>query len=332
MSTADLNAACDLDAAWFTQLAFSTLFNTESNSQHNENGFNGVQMPIGLANIREQSMMRFEGLRKIDVDSQALFPADHFRPADVFGEQFLSHAVYASLFNQHIFQLQRVEKLDFNRCVLGEIQNRFYRNSMPEDFFYNAASWGSKKRQNQIEKFQIDRPRPRVCDFIFIEKREVKRRILSGNSVPIFDSDFLEEADDPTQAALPLIEEKTERLIERLGELLVGVTDNKLAKDLLDFTRVLGVVLSCGNADVTSPGYQQFMIDWDSAPQPIQGATPLQATLWKWLFVNFPDDRSKYFHNADEGEADRHRKTMARSRRLEGLNTLIGDFMARAQL
>ena len=332
MSATDLGAACDLDAAWFTQLAFSTLFKTESNSQLNENEFDSSGMFIDAMSISEQSSKRFKSLRAINVDGQHLYPANHFQPADHFGQQFLSHAVYASLFNQHISQLQRIEKLDFNRCVLGEIQNSFYRNSMPEVFFYDAASWGSKKRQNQIEKFRIGRPRPRICDFIFSEKKEVKRRILSGNSVPIFDSDFLEEADDLTQVALPLIEEKIERLIERLDEILVGATDNKLAKDLLDFTRVLGVVLSCGNADVTSPGYQQFMIDWDSAPQPIQGATPLQATLWKWLFVNFPNDRDKYFHNKGDSNSDINKKTKARSRRLEGLNTLIGDFMARAQV
>ena len=332
MSATDSDAACDLEAAWFTQLAFSTLFKTESNSQLNENKFDSSEMFIDAMSISEQSSKRFKSLRAINVDGQHLYPANHFQPADYFGQQFLSHAVYASLFDQHISRLQRVEKLDFNRCVLGEIQNRFYRNSMPEDFFYDAASWGSKKRQNQIEKFQIGRPKPRVCDFIFSEKKEVKRRILSGNSVPIFDSDFLEEADDPTQAALPLIEKKTERLIKRLDELLMGATDNKLAKDLLDFTRVLGVVLSCGNADVTSPGYQQFMIDWDSAPKPIQGATSLQATLWKWLFVSFPDDRDKYFHSKGDSNSVINKKTKARSRRLEGLNTLIGDFMARAQV
>jgi spermidine/putrescine-binding protein len=120
-------------------------------------------------------------------------------------------------------------------------------------------------------------------------------------------------------------------LYRKLSQLPKGIPDNNLAKEFLDFINALGICLNCNANPVTQAAYQQFMIDWNSAPQPVQGATWVQALLWKWLYISFPADRSKYFAAANEPDILKHKKTVARSRRLEGLNDLISDYIARAQ-
>ena len=114
--------------------------------------------------------------------------------------------------------------------------------------------------------------------------------------------------------------------------MLSGIPDIKLAKDFLDFRNMLGVVFNCAVSSVTPSGYQQLMIEWNSAPQPSQGATEIQGLLWKWLYINFPKDRAKYFHDANESAAVINRKTKARNRRVEDLKDFLNDTIARAQL
>ena len=133
-------SSTELNVAWFNQPAFQNLFKAESNSQLNENCFNSAQMRIDLADIRDQSLLRFKRLRKIDVAGQSLFPPNYFQPADDFGRQFLSHAVYASLLDQHISELHVVDDKLLNNSVLGELQTQFYLGSSPEHFFTRLLS------------------------------------------------------------------------------------------------------------------------------------------------------------------------------------------------
>lgn len=324
MSTTALN---DL---WFTQPQFSDLFDRESNSQLNENQFDGSTMLINAKGISQQSLKRFKNLCAVEVNGQALFPASHFDDADDFGWQFLSHAVYEALLDDHITDLKSKSSKTFTLSVLGEIQNQFYFESWPEYFFYDAATWDARTRQTQIEKFRIGRPSPKVCDYVADQKRKTIRKISTGKRVQTKKGDPLSQADNSTNASALLNTDDIDVLFQRLTELMTEITDNKLAEDFLDFKGALGVVLKCGGDAVTPDRYQQFMKDWNDAPQPIRGATWIQGLLWKWLYVRFPDERSKYFHGKNDSDSVKHRVSMARSRRLENLNEFLKSAVMRA--
>ena len=287
-------------------------------------------MLINAAGISQQSLKRFKNLRAGEVNSQALFPASHFDDADDFGWQFLSHAVYECLLDGHITDLQSKSSKTFLHGVLGEIQNQFYFESWPEYFFYDVATWDAQTRQTQIEKFRIGRPSPKVCDYVADQKRKTIRKISTGNKAQTRKGDPLSQADNSTNASALLNTDDIDVLFQRLTELLTEITDNKLAEDFLDFKGALGIVLKCGGDAVTPDRYQQFMKEWDKAPQPIRGATWIQGLLWKWLYVRFPDERSKYFHGGNDSESVRHRVSVARSRRLENLNEFMKSAVIRA--
>lgn len=323
----------ELHVGWFAQPAFSGSVNSESISQLNENDFDAAQMRIDVKNTSRQSSKRFQSLLEIKKeDGQALFPTNHFQPADDFGWEFLSHAVYTSLLDQHISKLRSGDVKSLHDSVLVEIQTQFYLDSSPACFFDDAYSWDSRELRDKIEEFQIDRPSERVRDYVSLRRIKVTRQISTGNRTPIKSRDYLSQADNLTQAAASQSSAETARLYRKLSQLPNRIPDNNLAKDFLDFTNALGVVLNCGANPVTQSAYQQFMIDWNSAPQPVQGATWIQALLWKWLYMSSPANRSKYFADANESDTVKHKKTVARSRRLKGLNDSISDYIARAQL
>ena len=94
------------------------------------------------------------------------------------------------------------------------------------------------------------------------------------------------------------------RLFEKYSDLLSVIPDIKLADDFQDLRNMLSIVLNCSDNPVTPLAYQQFMDDWDSTPQPIQGALEIQAILWKWLYMKFPEDREKYFHNKTDSATE----------------------------
>ena len=325
MSTTELNDV------WFAQPAFSNSFDKESNWQISENEFDGSMMMIDATSISQQSLERFKNLRAIKVDSQILFPASHFDDADDFGWQFLSHGVYQFLLDRHIAELQSKSSKTFTLSVLGEIQNQFYVESWPEYFFYDAAEWDVRKRQTKIEEFRIKRPSIKVCDYVVDQKRKVIQKVSSGNRIRIKASDPLAQADNSTNAAESLSSIEIESLFQKLTELLTEITDNKLAEDFLDFTNALGVVLNCSGDAVTRDRYQHFMEEWNDAPQPIRGATWIQGLLWKWLYVRFSNERSKYFHGENESDSVKHKISMARSRRLENLNEFLKSAVMRVK-
>lgn len=327
MSTTELNVD------WFNQPAFPSAFDKESNSQLNENEFDGDEMRIDVARARERTIKRFENLRALKVNGEDLFPADHFRTADTFGGQFLSHAVYASLLDHHISKLHVADDKLLHNSVLGEVQTQFYLDSSPKYFFYYASSWDSRKRQNKIEAFRIQRPTEKVCDYVDFRKIKVVRQILTGNRNPIKKKDdYLSQAVNPSQEAASISSAETLRLFEEYSDLLSVIPDIKLADDFQDLRNMLSIVLNCADNPVTPLAYQQFMIDWNKAPQPIQGALEIQAILWKWLYMKFPKDREKYFHDATDSATVINRKTKARSRRLKDLNDFLNDTIARANL
>ena len=320
-----------LNGVWFAQPAIAQLVGRESNIQLSENQFDPSTMLIDVASIGQQSLERFEKLRAVKANNQVIFPANYFRPADHFGDQFLSNAIYTSLLDLHISKLRSGDIKTFHDSVLGEIQNQFFWDSSPAYFFSDANSCDSGELRDKIEEFQIDRPSERVRDYVSLRRIKVTRQISKGNRTPFNSRDDLSQAYNPTQAAASQSSAQTARLYRKLSQLPKEIPDNNLAKEFLDFVNALGVVLNCGANPVTQAAYQQFMIDWNSAPQPVQGATWVQALLWKWLFISFPANRSKYFAVANEPDIDKHKKTVARSRRLKGLNDLISDYIARAQ-
>ncbi len=323
-------SATALNDLWFTQQRFSDLFDQESNSQLNENLFDGSTMLINANGISQQSLRRFKNLRAVAVNGQALFPASHFDDADDFGWQFLSHAVYEALLDDHITDLKSKSSKTFTLGVLGEIQNQFYIESWPEYFFYDAAEWDAQERQSKIEKFRIARPSVKVCDYVADQKKKTIRKISTGKRVQTKKGAPLSQADNSTYASALLNMDDIDVLFQRLTELLTEITDNKLAEDFLDFKCALGVVLKCGGDAVTPDRYQQFMKDWNDAPQPIRGATWIQGLLWKWLYVRFPDERSKYFHCENDSDSVKHKISVARSRRLENMNELLKNAAMRA--
>jgi len=321
-----------LNDHWFTQPQFSALFDQESNSQLNENEFDGSKLSFNAVGISKQSLKRFENLRAVEVNGQALFPASHFDDADDFGWQFLSHAVYENLLDDHITDLKSKSSETHTLSVLGEIQNRFYFESWPEYFFYDVATWDARTRQTKIEEFRIGRPSDKVCKFVADRRRSTSRCISTGKRVQTKKGDPLSQADNSTNASALLNTDDIDVLFQRLTELLTEVTDNKLAEDFLDFKGALGVVLKCGGDAVTPDRYQQFMKEWNDAPQPIRGATWIQGLLWKWLYVRFPRERSKYFHDENDSDSVKHKVSMARSRRLENLNEFLKSAAMRASL
>lgn len=319
-----------LNDHWFTQPQFSALFDQESNSQLNENKFDGSTILINAVGISQQSLKRFENLRAVEVNGQALFPASHFDDADDFGWQFLSHAVYEFLLNEHITDLRSQSPDLYMLGVLGKIQNEFFCESWPENFFYDVAEWDARTRQTKIEDFRIGRPSLKVCDYVVKHKRKTTWKISTGNKVQTKKGAPLSQADSSTYVTESLDSADIDFLFERLTELLTEITDNKLAEDFLDFKGALGIVLKCGGDAVTPDRYQQFMKEWNDAPQPIRGATWIQGLLWKWLYVRFPNERSKYFHDENDSESVKHRVSMARSRRLENLNEFLKSAVRRA--
>ena len=322
----------ELDLAWFVHSAFSSSVSQESNSQLTENKFDGTTMLIEVASISEQSSKRFQSLRAINVNGRGLFPASHFQPADDFGGQFLSHAVFASLFDQHISELRTADEKLLHNSVLGEVQTQFYLASSPEYTFCTAAQWDSRKQIKQVQKFQIERPSKKVRDYVHLRRIEVKHELLTGNRKSEKElEDFYRDCTSVLVGA-SLSSDETVRLFQRSSELLRGIPETKLAKDFLDFRNMLGVVFNCGENPVTPSDYRQFMIDWNSAPQPIQGATEIEGLLWKWLYLNFPDDRNKYFHTGNMSKAVIDKKTQARSRRLKHLKIFLNDAVAKAKL
>ena len=344
MSATDSDAACDLDAAWFTQLAFSTLFKTESNSQLNENKFNSSGMFIDAISISKQSSKRFKSLRAINVDGQHLYSANHFQPADYFGQQFLSHAVYASLLDQHISILRAADQKLLHNSVLGEVQTQFYLDSSPAYFFYDAAEWDPRTLRDQIQKFLIKRPHEKVRDYVHLRRIKVKREIENGGLTKAEYEKYAqymrarqEDVDtnldgSSTAGEAQLHNSEIVSLLEKFSGLESEIYDHKLLKDFLDLKRVLSLFMDCSKEPVTPSDYQQFMIDWEKTPKPIRGATDIQKILWRWLYVTFADDRDKYFHNEGDSNSVINKKTKARSRRLEDLNKFLKNAVMRASL
>ena len=283
-------------------------------------------MMIDKASISQQSLERFKNLRAVEVNDQALLPASHFDPADDFGGQFLSHGVYQFLLDRHIAELQSKSSKTFTFSVLGEIQNHFYVESWPEYFFYEAAEWDVRKRQTKIEEFRIGRPSLKVCDYVVDQKRRVIQKVSMGNRSRIKARDPLAQADSSTDVSAPLDADDIDLLYQSMTELMTEITDNKLAGDFLDFTNALGIFLNCNGDAVTQDRYQQFMLTWNAAPQPIRGATWIQGLLWKWLYVRFPNERPQYFHGANDSDSVKHKISVARTRRLENMN----EFLKRA--
>jgi hypothetical protein len=313
----------ELNDVWFAQSTCLQSAAGEFQSQLSENQFDGSTMFIDSASISQQSLTRFKKLRAVEVNGQALFPASHFDDADDFGWQFLSHAVYECLLDRHIADLQSKSSKTFMLGVFGEIQNQFYFESWPQYFFYDAAEWDVRKRQTQIEEFRIERPSKKVCDYVVNQKRKTIQKISTGNRVPTKTRDPLAQADSSTYVTESLGTYDVDFLLQRLTELLTEITDKKLAVDFLDFKGALGVVLKCSGVAVTPDRYQELMEEWNDAPQPIRGATWIQGLLWKWLYVRFPNERSKYFHGDNDSDSVKHKVSVARSRRLENLNEFL---------
>jgi len=320
----------ELNDGWFTQQKFLNFYSQESDSQLNENEFDGSTMLTDVAKISQQSLKRFKNLSAVEVNGRALFPASHFDDADEFGCQFLSHSVYQCLLDEHVTDLRSKCSEIFMLGVLGKVQNEFYCESWPEYFFLDAAEWNAQKCQAKIEKFRIGRPRLRVRDYVVKETKKSIQKVLKGNPVQTEKSDPLSQADNSTYGTESLDKDDIDFLFQRLTELLTEITDNKLAEDFLDFKNALGVVLKCVSDAVTPDCYQQFMEEWNDAPQPIRGATWIQGLLWKWLYVRFPDERSRYFHGDNDSDSVKHRVSVARSRRLENLNEFLKSAVMRA--
>ena len=325
MSTTELNDV------WFAQTAFTASFDKESNSQLSENEFYGSTMMIDEASISQQSLERFKNLCAVEVNSQALFPASHFDDADDFGWQFLSHAVYKFLLDRHIAELQSKSSELLMRSVLGKIQNKFYVESWPEYFFYEAAEWDVQKCQTKKEEFRIGRPSIKVCDYIVVQTRKVSQKVSTGNRSRIKARDPLAQADSSTNVLALLDTDDIDLLYQSMTELMTEITDNKLAGDFLDFTNALGIFLNCSGDEVTQDRYQQFMLTWNAAPQPIRGATWIQGLLWKWLYVRFPNERPQYFHGANDSDSVKHKISVARSRRLENMNEFLKSAVMRVK-
>lgn len=324
-------SSTELNDVWFAQPAFSSSFDKESYWQLSENEFDGSTMLIDAVSISQQSLKRFKNLRAVEVNSQALFPAGHFDDADDFGWQFLSHAVYQFLLDRHIAELQSKSSELLMRGVLGKIQNEFYVESWPEYFFYEAAEWDVRKRQTKIEEFRIGRPSIKVCDYIVVHTRKVSQKVSTGNRSRNKARDPLAQADSSTNVSALFDTDDIDLLYQSMTELLTEITDNKLAEDFLDFTNALGIFLNCSGDAVTQDRYQQFMLTWNAAPQPIRGATWIQGLLWKWLYVRFPNERQQYFHGANDSDSVKHKISMARSRRLENLNEFLKSAVMRVK-
>ena len=338
MSTVELNIA------WFSQPAFGLSVKRESHSQLNENVFDSSEMFIDATSISEMSSKRFESLRAITVNGLDLFPANHFDSADYFGEQFLSHAVFSSLFDQHIRKFRRADRKLLHNSVLGEVQTQFYLSSSPEYFFYDRAEWNSQLIEKNKQDFQIGRPSERVRDYVHLRRIEVRREIETGGlksrEYGIYEQ-FLEaerrhagnarSEESPTGA--PRIDSTSASvLIEKFSGSESQISDKNLLKDFLDLMRALNLVKHCRNEAVTPSDYQQFMNDWENTPKAIRGATEIQQILWRWLYVSFPDDRHRYFHTEGDSESEVNKKTKARSRRLKKLNELLKNAAMRASL
>ena len=336
MSTVELNIA------WFNRPAFEISVKRESDSQLNENVFNSSEMFIDATSISEKSSKRFESLRAITVNGLDLFPAKHFDSADYFGEQFLSHAVFSSLFDQYIRKLRTADRKLLHNSVLGEVQTQFYLSSLPEDFFYDRAKWTSQEIEKYKQDFQIGRPSESVRDYVYLRRLEVKREIETGGlksrEYGIYEqflgaerrhADNARSKESPTGA--PHIDSTSASVfIEKFSGSASQISDENLLKDLLDLIRVLNLVKHCRNEAVTPSDYQQFMNDWENTPKAIRGATEIQQILWRWLYVSFPEDRHRYFHSEGDSESEVNKKTQARSRRLKKLNELLKNAVMRA--
>lgn len=321
-----------LSVAWFAQPSCSHSATAEFQSQLSENLFDGSLMRIDVPQISQQSLERFERLRAIKANNQPIFSANDFQPDDMFGKQFLSHAVFASLLKHHISKLKSGSNQLLYISALGALENQFFCDSSPEFFFYDAYSWDSRKLQNEKKKFQINRPTEKVRDYVISQRHRVTREILTGNRKPIKKKHDLPSTTTTTvlvQREASLITSDVRRLLKQLSQSVNEILDPVTLQDFLSFRNALGVVLDCNGVAVTPVSYQQFMNEWESAPQPIQGATWIQSILWKWLYVSFPSHRSKFFDGQHDSNALKHKKAMARSRRLKGLNELIRNAVAR---
>jgi hypothetical protein len=213
MSTTELNDV------WFAQPVIAQSVGRESNIQLSENQFDPSATLIDVASISQKALKRFEKLRAVKANNQVIFPANHFRPADSFGEQFLAHAVYEFLLNKHIAYLQSKSSKTFMLGVLGEIQNQFFYDSSPAYFFCDAYSWDSQKLRDKIKKFQIDRPSEGVRDYVSLRRIKVTQKISTGNRTRIKSRDYLSQADNLTQAAASQSSTETARLYLKLSQL-----------------------------------------------------------------------------------------------------------------
>ena len=338
MSTTELNDV------WFAQSAIAQSVGRESNIQLSENQFDPSTTLIDVASISQQALKRFEKLRAIKANDEILFPVTHLQPADHFGDQFLSHAVYASLLDQHVFKLRAADQKLLHHSVLGEVQTRFYMASSPEWFFYDRAQWDSRTLKKQVQKFLIGRPHEKVRDYVYRRRIKVKREIETGGTTTAEVKNYedyimvwQEGADSnlnggSTAGEAQLNYSGVKSLSEKISGIESEIYDHKLQKDFLDLKRVLSLFIDCSKEPVTPSDYQQFMIDWDNTPKPIRGATEIQKILWKWLYVSFPDDRNKYFHIQGESKTEINNKTQARTRRLKGLNQFLKNAVMRASL
>jgi len=338
MSTTELNDV------WFVQSAIAQSVGRESNIQLSENQFDPSTTLIEVASISQKALKRFEKLRAIKANDEILFPVTHLRPADHFGDQFLSHAVYASLLDQHIFKLCAADQKLLHHSVLGEVQTRFYMASSPEWFFYDRAQWDSRTLKKQVQKFLIGRPQEKVRDYVYRRRIKVKREIETGGTttaevknyedyIMVWQEGAESNLDgDSTAGEAQLNYSEVKSLSEKISGIESEIYDHKVQKDFLDLKRVLSLFMDCSEEPVTPSDYQQFMIDWDKTPKPIRGATEIQKILWKWLYVSFPDDRNKYFHIEGESKTEINNKTQARTRRLKGLNQFLKNAVMRASL
>jgi len=330
-----------LDELWFHRAAFSAESDYERDWQLSENDFNAGSYSVGSRHIQTAAKNRFLALDGITIAGARLFSSTDFQPAWQVGKEFLSHAVYANLLDQHIKQLRNQGRKNSEKySVLGAIQNDFFIDSEPKHYFYGAQLWSEKKLASKRDKFEIDRPKLGVRKFVLKQSVRVKRKILTGyrtyerigngfDGLP--EPDLSTEEQSLLDDEVSKVDEVSKDLVGRLDELLETVTDSNLASDLLSLIGILRVRIECVDCPVTPPQYQQIMDDWNIAPKPKKRATLLQAVLWRWLFVVSPGDRSKFFSQDGDSETDKDRKAQARHRRLKDLTNHIEDFSLRVK-
>ena len=85
----------------------------------------------------------------------------------------LHHHVLNKIVHHHISKLRTADQKLLHNSVLGEVQTLFYLDSSPKCFFDYASSWDSRKRQDKIEAFRIQRPTEKVRDYVNFQKIRV---------------------------------------------------------------------------------------------------------------------------------------------------------------